>query len=213
MPARGKLAKSTRSANPSRGHAGRPRSFDADVALDAAMRVFWSKSYEGATMADLTRAMRINRSSMYAAFGDKEALYRHVLERYRQGPMSYFGKAFALPTARAAIKSLVDSSVEFLSTPGNPPGCLSIQAGLACGTNNESAKRATIAWRKTGQAMIEKRLREAKQDGDLRASADPAELAGYVAMILAGLAVQAAGGATKAELRRLAAFALRSIGY
>jgi len=177
------------------------------------MRVFWSKSYEGASLSSLTRAMRINRSSMYAAFGDKEALYKRVLERYRQGPMSFFPKAFAQPTARAAIRSLILSTVDFLSTPGNPPGCLSIQAGLACGASCERARRATIAWRKAGEAAIANRLRQARREGDLSASVNPADLARYVAMILAGLAVQAAAGATRSELRRLAAHALRSIRY
>jgi AcrR family transcriptional regulator len=65
---------------------GRPRGFDEKAALDAAMRVFWEKSYEGATLTDLTEAMGINRSSMYAAFGDKEALFRLVIARYRDGP-------------------------------------------------------------------------------------------------------------------------------
>ena len=68
---------------------GRPRGFDEDAALEAAMRVFWEKSYEGATIGDLTEAMGINRSSIYAAFGDKEAVFRRVMERYRERRMSH----------------------------------------------------------------------------------------------------------------------------
>src|SRR5579864_7912043 len=74
---------------------GRPRGFDEDAALEAAMRVFWEKSYEGATMSDLTEAMGINRSSMYAAFGDKERLFRRAIERYRNGPMTFIKEALA----------------------------------------------------------------------------------------------------------------------
>src|ERR1700739_1446501 len=74
---------------------GRPRGFDEDAALEAAMRVFWKKSYEGATMADLTEAMGINRSSMYAAFGDKESLFHRVMERYRADRMVHIRQALA----------------------------------------------------------------------------------------------------------------------
>jgi AcrR family transcriptional regulator len=68
---------------------GRPRGFDEDVALEAAMRVFWEKSNEGATIADLTEAMGINRSSTYAAFGDKESVFHRAMERYGEGRMTF----------------------------------------------------------------------------------------------------------------------------
>ena len=74
---------------------GRPRAFDPDAALERAMHVFWAKGYEGASLSDLTRAMRINRPSLYAAFGNKEQLFRKVLDRYMNGPLAYFGKALA----------------------------------------------------------------------------------------------------------------------
>ncbi len=99
---------------------GRPRGFDKEAALDAALRVFWEKSYEGATLAELTEAMGINRSSMYAAFGDKEALFRLVMARYGEKQMSYFSEALAAPTAEAVIKALLTKTAEFLTTPGNP---------------------------------------------------------------------------------------------
>jgi AcrR family transcriptional regulator len=78
---------------------GRPRAFDPDAALERAMHVFWGKGYEGASLSDLTRAMGINRPSLYAAFGDKEQLFRKVLDRYVHGPLAYFGKALTAPKA------------------------------------------------------------------------------------------------------------------
>jgi AcrR family transcriptional regulator len=113
---------------------GRPREFDEDAALEAAMRVFWEKSYEGATMADLTEAMGINRSSMYAAFGDKESLFHRVMERYREGRMTHVRRALAKPSLREVVAELIHETAEFLSTPGNPRGCLLIQGALACST-------------------------------------------------------------------------------
>src|SRR5256886_17579121 len=85
---------------------GRPRAFDADVALERAMHVFWAKGYQGAALSDLTRAMRINRPSLYAAFGDKEQLFRKVLDRYMDGPVAYFGKALAAPKARDVVEEI-----------------------------------------------------------------------------------------------------------
>src|SRR5216110_2342376 len=89
---------------------GRPRAFDTDAALERAMHVFWAKGYEGASLSDLTRAMRINRPSLYAAFGNKEELFRKVLDRYMDGPVAWFGKALAEAKARDVVKQI------FLST-------------------------------------------------------------------------------------------------
>jgi AcrR family transcriptional regulator len=190
---------------------GRPRGFDEDAALEAAMRVFWQKSYEGATMADLTKAMGINRSSMYAAFGNKESLFRRIMERYRGGRMTYMRQALAQPSLREVVAGLIHGTAEFLSTPGNPRGCLSIQGALACGTHAEAVKQAIIDWRKSGEAALKKRLQQAQAEGELPAEIEPADFARYLSSVIAGLGVQAANGATRTELRRLADISLRCI--
>jgi AcrR family transcriptional regulator len=192
---------------------GRPRGFDEDAALEAAMRVFWEKSYEGATMSDLTEAMGINRSSMYAAFGDKERLFRRAIERYRNGPMTFIKEALALPTLRGTVVALLNGSVNFLGTPGNPRGCLSLQGALAAGTDAEPVKDAMIEWRKQGEAAIKKRVQQAQRDGDLDKAINPADFTHYLSVLMSGLSVQAANGATKAELRRYAEMSLRFMGY
>ncbi len=81
---------------------GRPRAFDVDQALDQALKVFWRKGYEGASLPDLTRAMGINRPSLYAAFGNKEALFRKALDRYDDGPAAYVREALEEPRGAAA---------------------------------------------------------------------------------------------------------------
>src|SRR5258708_15748896 len=106
---------------PNSGKIGRPRGFDEEAALEAAMRVFWAKSYEGATMSDLTKAMGINRSSMYAAFGDKETLFRRAIVRYRSGPISYIRKALTLPTLLRVVTAFLHSTLEFLGSHRHPP--------------------------------------------------------------------------------------------
>jgi len=85
----------------SSGRMGRPRSFDIDSALNRALSVFWRKGYEGASLSDLTKAVGVNRPSLYAAFGDKEALFRKALDRYLHGPAAYIREALKEPTARS----------------------------------------------------------------------------------------------------------------
>src|SRR5262249_51745137 len=99
---------------------GRPTGFSTEKALEAAMRVFWQKGYEGASLTDLTRVMGINRSSMYAAFGDKETLFQKALKRYTEGPMGWVQAALQQPTARQSVKALLEGSVAFLSDPTHP---------------------------------------------------------------------------------------------
>ena len=195
--------------NPSK--MGRPREFDEQAALDAAMRVFWEKGYEGTSLDDLTAAMGLNRSSLYSTFGDKEQLFRKVMVQYGKGPLGFVGEALALPNARAVIEALFRRTAEFLADPAHPRGCLSLQGGLACGTGIESVQRAMVEWRESGRAAVQKRMQQAKRDGDLPANVDPKDLARYVLVVVNGLAIQAANGAKPAEMRRAVELALRAL--
>ncbi len=162
------------------GETGRPRGFDEEAALEAAMRVFWEKSYEGATLADLTQAMGINRSSLYAAFGGKEALFGLAVDRYREGPMTYMRNALKQPTLQAFVEALLRGTVEFLASPGNPKGCLFVQGALACGSEAEPVKQTMIQWRRRGEAALKKRLQQAQGDGDLTGKMNPDDFARYL---------------------------------
>src|SRR5438876_531594 len=189
--------------------AGRPREFDLDQALDAALKVFWRKGYEGASLPDLTKAMRINRPSLYAAFGNKETLFRKALDRYAEGPAAYVRQALQEPTAYAVAQRLLDGAVELLTDPRNPRGCLLVQGALACGKATESVRRELSARRTAGEAAVRQRFERALAEGDLPAAANPADLARYLITVIRGMAVQAAGGVSHAELRRVADLALR----
>jgi AcrR family transcriptional regulator len=190
---------------------GRPRRFCEETALDAAMRVFWEKSYEGTSITDLTEAMGINRPSLYAAFGDKQQLFFKAMGRYVEGPAAYLGAALAEPTARGVIEALLRGSLKMLSDPRNPRGCMSIQSALACGTDSESVKNALLEWRKQGEAAVRKRMKRAQAEGDLPKDVNTDDLTRYVAMLLNGLGVQAANGASKAEMTRVVEMALRTL--
>jgi AcrR family transcriptional regulator len=187
---------------------GRPRAFDPDAALDRAMHVFWDKGYEGASLSDLTRAMRINRPSLYAAFGNKEQLFGKVLDRYMDGPIAFFGKALAAPKARGVIEEIFLGTARMSDDPTIPAGCLLVQGALACG--EASVRKEVAARRAAAEVALYRRLQRAKREGDLPKNADPAELAHYVMTVVRGMAVQSAGGASRDQLRRVGQIALRA---
>ncbi|HME13548.1 MAG TPA: TetR/AcrR family transcriptional regulator [Candidatus Acidoferrum sp.] len=189
---------------------GRPRAFDPEKALERALRVFWERGYEGASLAGLTRAMKINRPSMYAAFGNKEQLFRKVLDRYAQEVGSHVHDGLREATARGAIEKILFDSAEALVSTGHPRGCLLVQGALACGAESRGIQRELCARRGAGEALIRQRLERAKVEGDLAAEADPAELASFVATVLNGMSVQAAGGADAKKLRGIAERAMQA---
>src|SRR5258708_23364546 len=188
---------------------GRPREFDLDEALDRALQVFWEKGYEGASLSDLTDAMGISRPSLYSAFGCKEALFHQVLERYVSGPASYFTEALDAPTARDVADRLLLGAVNLLTCPHNPHGCLTVQGALSSSEEAEPIRRELISLRLAKEAAIRRRFEQAKSTGDLPADTDAAVLARYLATIMQGLSVQAAGGASRQELLDVIEIAMR----
>lgn len=189
---------------------GRPREFDVAKALERALEVFWRKGYEGASLTDLTKAMGINRPSLYAAFGNKEELFRLVLDQYAKGPAAYVRAALEEPTARAVAERLLDGSIDLLTNPRHPRGCLMVQGALACGDAAEPVQRELVARRDLAEVAVRRRFERALAEGDLPTQASPRDLACYVVTIIRGMAVQAAGGASRAELRRVMELALRA---
>jgi len=189
---------------------GRPREFDVEKALELALQVFWRKGYEGASMADLTETMGITKPSLYAAFGNKEELFRKALDRYVDGPGGYVQVALAKPTARAVVEHLLYESANAVTDPNHPPGCLAVQGALSCGDAAESIKQELMARRANGEQDLRRRFERAIAEGDLPSGSDAADLAAYVSAILQGIAVQAAGGTSRSQLHKIAEMTLRT---
>jgi AcrR family transcriptional regulator len=193
------------------GPRGRPRSFDKVQALDRALQVFWSKGYQGASLSDLTAAMGIEKPSLYAAFGDKEQLFRRVLDHYQQGHARYMQAALLEPTARGVVERLLRESADLGADPHTPRGCLYVQGALACGNEAECVRTELISRRAAGEAALRKRLQRAKKEGDLPKTTDPAGLARYIVAVLHGMSVRSSSGASRKELRGIAETALRGL--
>ena len=194
----------------SRASLGRPRAFDIDRALDRALHVFWERGYQGTSLSDLTEAIGINRPSLYAAFGNKEALFRKALDRYVKKTVTFVLDAVTEPTARRFSERLLHSAADVVTNPHNPPGCLTVRGALASGEEADPIRLELALRRSHGEALIRKRLDRAKREGDLPPHANPADLARYLATVYQGMSVQAAGGATRAQLRGVAKIALRA---
>lgn len=187
---------------------GRPRGFDADEALQQAMLVFWKQGYEGASLTDLTSAMGITKTSMYAAFGNKEQLFRKALERYTDGPGAYGLRTLQEPTARAVATAFLNGTVRTTTQPECPAGCLGVQGALAAGDAGTPAHEALVEWRNDACRHLEERFLRAVADGDLPEGTSARRLALYVTTVAFGLAVQAASGVGRADLQEVADAAL-----
>jgi AcrR family transcriptional regulator len=190
---------------------GRPRTFDRDTALDQAMEVFWRHGYEGATIAQLTDAMGINPPSLYAAFGSKEALLKAALDRYTLRREEWMDEVLSAPTAREVTSRMLMGVAEKQTDPSNPPGCLLVQGGLACGSGSANVPFELAARRAQTEEQLRHRFERAKDEGDLATSSDPAALARYVSAVITGMSVMASSGADCAALAQVATVAIRSV--
>lgn len=181
---------------------GRPRAFDTDEALDAAVEVFWRRGFAGASLTELAAAMGINKPSVYGAFGDKAQLFQAALRRYVERNMAYVADALERPTAWECAQAFLVGNALAVTMPGRPAGCLSVQA---VATPDDSGEYAVLAEnRATVQRMFADRFRRAITDGDLPAGEDPDELATFLITLSSGFAIRAADGTPRQSLLAMA---------
>ncbi|WP_329384354.1 TetR/AcrR family transcriptional regulator [Streptomyces sp. NBC_01716] len=192
------------------GPIGRPRGFDADEALERAMLVFWEHGYEGASLAGLTDAMGISTTSMYAAFGNKEELFRKALERYTEGPSAYLARALEEPTALGVATAILAGTIRTTTRAARPQGCMGVQGALAAGDAGRDVRDLLVDWRNNSHSTVRERFQRAVDEGDLPPETDPGLLARYVTTLAFGIAVQAASGVCRDELQAMTDAALRN---
>lgn len=187
---------------------GRPREFDFDAAVDAALDVFWERGYEGATLADLTDAIGIQRGSFYKAFGSKQALFDQVLLRYGQTVATYIQDAVAMPTAQEVVTAVWRGAVAATTGANTPFGCLIVHGALSCSSESEKVRERLTEIRRSDRQRLRDRFAQAVRSGDLPRTVDPGVLASYVVTMQHGIAVQARSGASQVELDAMVDLAL-----
>jgi AcrR family transcriptional regulator len=179
---------------------GRQRQFDVEQALDAALDVFWRKGYEGASYSDLTEATGVERPGLYAAFGNKEALFRKALDRYFAHYLQFYRAALDKPTSREVAADILRGAVELNTRYPDRRGCLGVHGALAVSDESEPVRQAVVEARAQGEALLRGRLERAREEGDLAPTADCAALASYLSALTHGMAVQAKAGFSREAL-------------
>jgi AcrR family transcriptional regulator len=188
---------------------GRPRTFDADTALDKAMKVFWEKGYEGSSLPELTEAMGMNRPSMYAVFGNKENLFKLALERYGATHDPLFDAALEKGTARAVVEHFLRGNADAQTEEEKPHGCLVINGALVCSDDALPIRNSLIERRAVAEVRLRDRFDRAKTEGDLPPDFCASQMARYVMTVSNGMAVQAAAGASRKQLQEVVDQVLR----
>lgn len=187
-----------------------PRTFDRDAALEAATHVFWEHGYAGTSIAQLTAAMNINPPSLYAAFGDKRALFTEVVERYSATHGRFMDEAFAEETtATGLVGRLIMGAAEHYAGGGHPRGCLVIAAATNNSPGNAEVGSELARRRNANRDRLQSRIADAVSSGELPADTDARSLATYVATVIQGMSQQARDGASAETLATVGTMALR----
>ncbi|CAL9316521.1 TetR/AcrR family transcriptional regulator [Streptomyces sp. SudanB182_2057] len=188
---------------------GRPRAFDRDAALHTAMLVFWERGYATTSTTDLSAAMGINPPSLYAAFKNKEQLFREAIGLYERTEAEASRREMeAATTARGAIAALLHASVDRFTAEDKPRGCMIVLAATNCTEDHESVRDFALRCRARTKEVIKARLDSAGAAGELAPGTDTDRLAAFYTTFLNGLSIQARDGADRALLHGLVDMAM-----
>ncbi|MGK0558528.1 TetR/AcrR family transcriptional regulator [Bordetella bronchiseptica] len=183
---------------------GRPRAFDRDAALLAAMRTFWTQGYEGTSIQDLVQAMGVNKPSLYATFGCKEEIFREAIELYDRVEGRATSQSLAQArTAREAVETMLRANARAYAVAEGPRGCMIVLSSLLGAPENARVRAYLADNRLAGETLLKDRLAQGIAQGDLAPTADIAQLAAFYTTVLEGLSIQARDGAGADKLNTI----------
>jgi len=192
---------------------GRPRAYDPQAALKQARDTFWKTGYAGTSLDEIAAATGMNKPSLYAAFGDKRALYLEALAQYWQLAFADMRAALAKdgPLEDALMRVYEGALSIYFSGDGRPRGCFVVGTAVTEAIEDGEIRNSLMAGFHTFDGDFETRFRTARETGELKADADPAALAVLATATMHTIAIRARAGAPRAELKELARKAIKVI--
>lgn len=191
---------------------GRQRQFDEQVALDAAMEVFWANGYSGTSLSDLTHVMGINKPSLYAAFGNKEALFMRALNHYveKHGSPHIEALRTAEGSLRSRLSAYLRSIARMVCDPSLPGGCLVAEATSEAGGDclPAGASQAVAKINQRTRSTLIDFFRHEVSAGNLADTSSVEVLADYLLALQYGLAVMARNRTKRENLDKVIEFAV-----
>ena len=202
-----------KNSEPETPRRGRPRAYDPEAALKQATDTFWRAGYSGTSLDSITAATGMNPPSLYAAFGNKHALYLEALAHYWE--LSLAATREALAEDRPLGESLMlayDAALSiYFSGKGSARGCFVIGTAVTETLEDAEIRKSVAAGLRAIDADFEARFRTAIDRGELRPDADPAALAIIASAVMHSIAIRARAGIPRAELRETARKAVRVV--
>ena len=184
---------------------GRPRAFDADVAVTAAERTFLRQGYSATTIDDLSLAMGINRPSLYAAFEGKEALYQRALQVYADRMGALFADALKERTLPKALRRLYSVALDaYVSQDGDAVGCMVACTAVTEAVSNTAVKEKTKSVMDDIDDLVARRIEKAIDDGDLPGTVNAKALSRLAVGVLHTLAMRSRAGTSRRVLDQMA---------
>jgi TetR/AcrR family transcriptional regulator, copper-responsive repressor len=189
---------------------GRPRAYDAEAALGQAMLAFWRLGYSATSLEQLSDATDMNRPSLYAAFGDKRALYLQTLDSYTQRSKESIVEALDPQLSLAeGLERFYDTALAGYLPSGYPArGCYLIGTAVTEALGDEEIRTRLATALRAFERLLEARIRKARDDGEIDAASDPQALALIAYAVLYTMAIRSRAGESRAVLRTLATTAI-----